>query len=81
MLKKLELNRAGIGALLKDPGLASVVIRAAGKIANAAGDGFKYEPSLGSNRARATVWADSPQARRRQAKEHTLEKSIDAGRS
>lgn len=77
---KVILNSSGIIALLKDSGLVNDLRKRANSIASAAGRGFEVEVTTGGKRGRAYVFAATNEARRRQNKDHVLERSIDAGR-
>lgn len=79
---RIELNREGVAALLKQEA-EPVVADIARKIANtAASSGGEYgvDVGVGRTRARATVWTDDVEAMRQEASHRTLTRSIDAGR-
>lgn len=76
MTLRVELKSAGVAQLLKSAEMVAEMRIHADRIAARAGDGFGVEAMVGRNRARATVRAETPEARRRQAKDHVLERSI-----
>lgn len=80
-----RLNLAGFKALRKSPGAKKFVDEAAEKIAAEAsrqsGEAYVAKESPGRNRARAVVGPDTYEAAVDSAKNLTLLKSMDAGRS
>lgn len=79
---KVEQNSKAIEAIMRSPEVVAALKRKADAIARAAGPGFRSEVKQGTkDRARATVWAGTYEARRAQAKDRALTKAIDAGRS
>ena len=73
---KIELDFAAMAALTKP-----LVEQSVEKIASAAGTGFVGDVRIGKKgRPVGAVHADTYKARRRNAKENTLLKSIGAGR-
>lgn len=77
---KTKLNIPGFRKLRTSPQAKAMVLARAKRMAAAAGSGFVAEPSPSRNRARATVFADTPEARARDAKDLVLLRSISAGR-
>ena len=77
---RIELDKAGVGALLKSAEVKADVDRRARAIAAAAGDGMKASSWVGFDRARARVQTDSPEADRAEAEDRALTRAIDAGR-
>lgn len=78
---RIELNGAGIRALLKSAEVQGDLERRARAIAAAAGPGHDVDSRVGATRARASVRTGSAEARRREAQERALTRAIDAGRS
>lgn len=82
---KVVLNRKEVRRLLRGDGpysgVASDLTTRARAIANAAGDGMETDSSVGSNRARASVWTATREAMEAEAKDRALTRAIDAGRS
>lgn len=80
---KFELDTDGVGQLLKSDFVASDVERRASQIASTAGPEWQVwsGPSLKGDRAAALVFTTDPKAIRENGKNHTLMRSIDAGRS
>ena len=77
---RFEPRRGAITELLKSPEVQADLARRAGAIAAAAGEGHRVETEVGANRARAAVITDTHEARRREARDRNLTRSIDAGR-
>lgn len=77
---RFVLNRAGVGALMKGAGIQSVLNSAANNVVNAAGEGFEARPGMTATRARVAVLPVTPEAIRREAKDHILARSIGAAR-
>lgn len=65
--------------LLKSPEMLGIVTKLGEGIAARAGEGFEVKTMVGRSRARATVGAATPAARRRQARDHLLEKAVGGG--
>lgn len=78
---KIKLNRAGIRQLLKLPEVQADLARRAQAIATAAGPGMEVNQQIGANRARASVRTETTAARLAEARDRTLTRAIDAGRS
>ncbi len=80
MSADVKLNRKGIRDLLRSAEVRNDLERRAARIASAAGEGMESDSSTGKNRARATVWTDTYEARRAEADGFALSRAIDAGR-
>lgn len=79
---RLEFHHEGFNEVRTDPAVAADIAARAEAIAAAAGDGFEVLTSPGwKTRARAVVITATDEARLAQAEDHTLERSLDAGRS
>lgn len=78
---RIELNSAGVAELLKSGAMLAAVDGAARRMAAAAGPGYEASSKVGSRRALAQVRAATTEARRREATDRRLTRSIDAGRS
>lgn len=76
----IKLNRQGITKILKSPSMRKAVEKRARQIATAAGPGYEADSMIGKNRARASVYTKTFQARRDNAKRNTLLRSIGAAR-
>lgn len=72
MADDLQLNHAELDKLLKSPEIQRELDKRASRAAAAAGPGFRSEVSVGRTRAMAMVWPDTPAARARDARDHTL---------
>lgn len=81
---RIELNRAGVGELLKSSEVRADLARRASAIAAAAaaagGGTFGHEASVGKSRARAAVWTEDVEAMLAEANHRALTRAIDAGR-
>lgn len=80
---RIQWNKAGFEALLRHPAVKADLFRRAEKIAEAAGGelgGYVARSGEGKTRSRAAVIAATYRARRDNAANQTLLKSIDAGR-
>lgn len=80
---RVKFNVPAFMALRRDPGVTQELHRRAKLIADACGgedDGFHAEVTQGRTRARASVVAVTYQARRRNARDNTMIKALDAGR-
>lgn len=69
---KFELNRAGVGELLKSTEMQDVLASYAGSIANAAGDGY----SVYVGRTRANVSVATAEAEQDNFENNTLLKAV-----
>ena len=77
---RVKLNREGIRAVQRSAGVQADLRRRASAMANAAGEGFVSDLFVSDIRARASVGTTDYNSRVRQAKEHVLERAVDAGR-
>ncbi|MBW3663571.1 MAG: hypothetical protein KY469_10770 [Actinobacteria bacterium] len=77
---KIRLTRNGPRLLRQSAGVAADLAARAERIAAAAGPGMVVDTRIGKSRARASVIASTPQARRAEATGRALTRSIDAGR-
>ena len=77
---RVKLNREGIRAVQRSAGVQADLRRRASAMANAAGEGFVPDLFVSDIRARASVSTTDYKSRRRQAKEHVLERAVNAGR-
>ena len=68
-----------IEAFLKSAGVQAMLADAGETIAGRAGEGFGSQVNVGRDRARATVMAETPEARVRQARDHALERAVGGG--
>lgn len=77
---RIEINSAGIQALLKSEEVQSLLMAKAQRIAAAAGEGMEASSMVGKTRARASVITATRAARKAEAVDRSLTKAIDAGR-
>jgi hypothetical protein len=77
---RVEVNSAGIQALLKSAEVQADLESRARKIAAAAGEGMEASSRIGKTRARASVITATRKARLAEATDRALTKALDAGR-
>lgn len=77
---RVDVNDAGIQALLKSPEVRALLKAKADRIAAAAGGGMEASSWTGRTRARASVITATSGARRAEAKDRALTRALDAGR-
>ena len=77
---RVRLNRAGVRAILQSVKVRDDLASRARRMAAAAGPGMAVDSEVGPGRARASVRTDTYLARRREATDKALTRSIDAGR-
>ena len=73
---RFKLNRKGVGELLKSKRMQKVLTAHAKSVRQRAGVGFEQDVHVGRNRANAMVWTETHEARKRNAEENTLLKSL-----
>ena len=76
---KFKLNSSAVEALMKSQEMQTMLAGKAAGIAARAGDGFTSGVRVGEDRARAYVLPETYKARRRQARDHVLERAIGRG--
>ena len=72
---KFELNRAGVRELLRSQEAMIVCQEYANNIRNRAGDGYEVDTYVGTNRANASVYAATYEARKDNYENNTLLKA------
>lgn len=77
---RITMNRSAVRQLLRGPEVEQDLNRRARAIAAAAGEGHETDLWIGRTRARATVRAETFEARAREARDKSLTRAIDAGR-
>lgn len=82
VLRKIDvkLDHGGMRRLLQSSEVRSELERRARAVAQAAGPGFAVSATSGRRRALAMVYAATPQARAREARDRVLTRAIDAAR-
>lgn len=75
-----DLDRHGIGQLLKSPEVRRDLERRARAIAAAAGPGHEVATETPGTRVRVTVTTATTQARLNEARHRSLTRAVDAGR-
>lgn len=80
MATRFQLNHRNIRELLRSDAVKADLEARARRIASAAGSGHRVEVDTGRNRARAAVITDTMGARRAEARDRSLTRSLDAGR-
>lgn len=73
---EIELNDAGIQALLKGEGMQAALNVLGKQCATKAGDGFEYDVQVGKTRANASVRPVTKKAKRACYKENSLLKAV-----
>ena len=73
-LEKFELNRAGVGELLKSSAMQDVLISYADRVADSAGDG--YDVYVGPSRANVSVRIATQEAYYDNLDNNTMEKAL-----
>lgn len=79
MTVKFKPNSAGIRDFLKSKRVQDMLQEVGEPVQSRAGTGFSLQVNVGGDRARATVLAETPQAKRRQARDHVLERAVGGG--
>lgn len=74
-----KLDSKSIDGLLKSQEMQNMLAGKAAEIAARAGDGFTSGVRVGMDRARAYVLPETYRARRRQARDHVLERAVGRG--
>lgn len=78
---KIKFRRAGFTELVQHPKVQANLVRRARAVAAAAGDGFEVrEPDRAPRRDRVAVIAATVRANRRNLRDMTLIKALEAGR-
>jgi hypothetical protein len=77
---RIEMNSAGIRELLRSAGVRADLARRARAIAAAAGEGMEVREELRRDRARASVFTATKEARIAEASTRSLTRALDAGR-
>lgn len=76
----MKLNLKGFRRLRQSPPIKRDLERRAGRIADAAGDGYEMSSRTGKTRARASVITETYEAIDDNARRNTLLRSVAAGR-
>lgn len=79
MSVKFKPNKRTAEAILKGPEVQALLARRAAEVASRAGEGFTSGVRVGKDRARAYVLPETYKARRRQARDHVLERAVGRG--
>jgi hypothetical protein len=77
---RVELNRRGVGEILKGAEVAADLRRRAAAVAATAGPGHEVEVSVSSTRARASVRTVTVDAMLAEALDRNLTRAFDAAR-
>ena len=77
---RVELNSEGVRALLRSPEMLADLSARAARIAASAGEGMVVDADVGRNRARATIFTATFEARHAEATTRALTRAVDAGR-
>lgn len=79
MSVKFKLNKRTAEAILKGSEVQALLARKAAAVASRAGEGFTSGVRVGKDRARAYVLPETYKARKRQARDHVLERAVGRG--
>lgn len=77
---KFELNRRGVGTLLKSNEMRDFCEKHAQRVQHLAGDGYDIGSYTGPNRVKTNVYARSDEARQDNIENNTLLKALEAAR-
>lgn len=77
---RIELDQAGIAALLRSGDVAADLERRAAAVAQQAGPGIAHRVYQGRDRVRAVIWTATAEARLAEARERNLLRALDAAR-
>ena len=73
---KFELDRAGVRGLLQSGEMEAVCRGYANQVRNRAGEGYGVSTYTGKTRVNASVYAETPEARRDNFENNTLLKAL-----
>lgn len=76
---KFKLNKKGVGQLLKSKEMQNIVSGYAYKAQAKAGAGYEVNSFVGFDRAHATIYAETAEAKRDNLESNTLLKSLGGG--
>lgn len=79
MSVKFKPNKRAAEAILKGSEVQALLARKAAEVASRAGEGFTSGVRVGRDRARAYVLPETYKARKRQARDHVLERAVGRG--
>lgn len=79
MSVKFKPNKRAAEAILKGSEVQALLAGKAAEVASRAGEGFTSGVRVGKDRARAYVLPETYKARRRQARDHVLERAVGRG--
>lgn len=79
MSVRFKPNKRAAEAILKGSEVQALLARKAAEVAARAGEGFTSGVRVGKDRARAYVLPETYKARRRQARDHVLERAVGRG--
>lgn len=71
-----KLDRQGVKELLKSDDMQVILTEYAKKIRNIAGDGYEDDIYLGKNRANASIYAKTKEAKKDNLENNTLLKAV-----
>lgn len=73
---RFELNRQGVGELLKSKDMERVLDGYAQGVSARAGEGYRSGAYQGSDRVKVNVWPETPEARQDNLENNTLLKAV-----
>jgi hypothetical protein len=77
---RVDINYAAVRGILRSREVQQDLFRRASRIRDVCGEDYAADSAVGSSRARATVWTDTPEAMSIEARGHVLLRALDAGR-
>lgn len=75
---EFELNKQGVRELMQSSEMQSILNEYAKRASEIAGEGFETDSLVGKNRANASIIAKTYQAKKKNSKENTLLKALNA---
>lgn len=79
MSVRFKPDKKAAEAILKGSEVQALLAREAAAVASRAGEGFTSGVRVGQDRARAYVLPETYRARKRQARDHVLERAVGRG--
>lgn len=77
---RVELDKAGIKEYLKSQTVADAIQQVMDPIIEAAGEGHRSQVYVGRDRVRGQIWTGTYAAKKAEANDRNLTRSLDAGR-
>lgn len=77
---RIKWRRAAFAEIRLSPGVTAEIARRGQAVASACGDGFESNTRAGKSRARSIIYADTIEAKRKDAKRNVILSNADAAR-